>query len=250
MKDVISFDSFLETLPFSFTDPELMRKVFVHRSYLNEKEGAGLKSNERLEFLGDAILSNIISHMLFRKFPDIHEGELTRMRAKLVNGQALALLAKELSLDKYLLLGKGERGSGGVDNPSILAGVFEAFMAAVYFHHGFQKTFEYVESLFSPLLKEALEAPGHFDFKPKLQELSQRLFKEAPAYVLKSEKGPPHKKVFEVEVYVGGKVLGSGSANRKKDAEQAAAGEALKNMTERFIEFFPERMPDGELHGA
>lgn len=250
MKDGHSFEAFFATLPFSFTDPELMRKVFVHRSYLNEKEGAGLKSNERLEFLGDAILSNIISHMLFRKFPDIHEGELTRMRAKLVNGQALAILAKELSLDKYLLLGKGERGGGGVDNPSILAGVFEAFIAAVYFHHGFQKTFEYIESLFSPLLQEALDTPGHFDFKPKLQELSQRIFKEAPVYVLKGEKGPPHKKTFEVEVMVSGRALGTGSANRKKDAEQAAAGEALKNMTERFIEFFPERMPGGELHGA
>lgn len=250
MKDAYSLEGFVGSLPFEFTDGVLMKKVFVHRSFLNEKEGAGLKSNERLEFLGDAILSNIISHMLFKKFPDIHEGELTRMRAKLVNRLSLAGLAKEISLDKYLLLGKGERLSGGSDNPTILAGVFEAFIAAVYFNQGFQKTFDYVERLFTPLLADALEGPGHFDFKPRLQELSQKLFKEAPSYILIGEKGPPHKKIFEVEVRVAGKALGSGCAPRKKDAEQAAAGEALTNLTEHFSEFFPEAIANTELHGA
>lgn len=250
MKEVCALQGFLNTLPFNFTDLALLKKVFVHRSYLNEKEGAGLKSNERLEFLGDAILSNIISHMLFKRFPDIQEGELTRMRAKLVNRQALAGLARETSLDKHLLLGKGERLSGGGENPTILAGVFEAFIAAVYFHHGFQKTFEYIEGLFAPLVGDALDGPGHFDFKPRLQELSQRLFKEPPVYALLSEKGPPHRKIFEVEVTVAGKALGSGTAPRKKDAEQAAAGQAIKNITERFAEFFPGVSPDGSLHGA
>ncbi|HEY4706046.1 MAG TPA: ribonuclease III [Thermodesulfobacteriota bacterium] len=250
MKDAYSLEGFMGSLPFEFTDSALMKKVFVHRSFLNEREGAGLKSNERLEFLGDAILSNIISHMLFRKFPDIHEGELTRMRAKLVNRLSLACLAKEVSLDKYLLLGKGERLSGGTENPTILAGVFEALIAAVYFNQGFQKTFDYVERLFSPLLADAIEGPGHFDFKPRLQELSQKLFKETPSYILIGEKGPPHRKIFEIEVQVAGKTLGSGRAPRKKDAEQAAAGEALENLTERFAEFFPEAATVAELHGA
>ena len=250
MKDEYSLDGFLKTLPFNTTDQALMKKVFVHRSFLNEKEGTGLKSNERLEFLGDAILSNIISHMLFRKFPDIHEGELTRMRAKLVNRLSLAGLAREVQLGKYLLLGKGERLSGGGENPTLLAGVFEAFIAAIYFQQGFHKTFEYIEKLFTPLIEDALDGPGHFDFKPRLQELSQKIFKEAPVYSLLSEKGPPHRKIFEVEVSVTGVVLGSGSAQRKKDAEQAAAGEALRNMTERFAEFFPGHMPENGLHGA
>ena len=250
MKDEYPLQGFMGSLPFVFTDDALMKKVFVHRSFLNEKEGAGLKSNERLEFLGDAILSNIISHMLFRKFPDIHEGELTRMRAKLVNRLSLAGIAREISLDKYLLLGKGERLSGGADNPTILSGVFEAFIAAIYFNQGFQKTFEYIEDLFTPLLADALEGPGHFDYKPRLQELSQKLFKEAPSYILIGEKGPPHRKIFEIEVRVAGKTLGSGCAPRKKDAEQAAAGEALTNLSDRFAEFFPESTIITELHGA
>lgn len=251
MKITRSLELFSSTLPFSFTDKTLLKNVFVHRSYLNEKEGSGLESNERLEFLGDAILSNIISHMLFRQYPNINEGDLTKMRARLVNRQALARCALKLRLDAHLLLGKGEKRAGGDENPTILAGVFEAFVAAVYFHHGFQKTFEYIEEMFIPLLEDTLDEPVHFDYKPRLQELSQKLFKEAPAYKVTREEGPPHKKTFDIEVYVAGKALGKGTASKKKDAEQLAAGEALKNLLERFKEFFPEpESPDTAIHGA
>ncbi len=222
--------------PFTPKDKELLRKVFVHRSFLNEKEGKGLESNERLEFLGDAVLSNIISHMLFKKFPGVDEGELTRLRAKLVNKRTLAALAGGLSLNEFLLLGKGERNAGGRENATILAGVFEALLAAIYLDRGFKKTFAYVESLFSPLLDETLSEPGHFDFKPRLQELSQKVFKEAPVYRLVNEDGPPHRKVFEVEVAINGTVFGSGSATKKKDAEQYAAGEALKKLKDILAE--------------
>ncbi|MCC6502237.1 MAG: ribonuclease III [Deltaproteobacteria bacterium] len=240
MKITQSLDNFTLTLPFSFTDRPLLKKVFVHRSYLNEKEGSGLESNERLEFLGDAVLSAVISHMLYIRYPEINEGILTKMRARLVNRQALASLALKLRLDNHLLLGKGEKRTGGDANPTILAGVFEAFIAAVYFHHGFQKTFEYLEAMFSPLLEATLDEPVHFDYKPRLQELAQKLFKEAPVYALTREEGLPHKKTFDVEVSVNGKALGKGTASKKKDAEQLAAGEALKNLTERYKEFFPD----------
>ncbi len=225
-------EEFNRRLPFALRDKELLQKVFVHRSFLNEKEGSSLESNERLEFLGDAVLSNVISHMLFEKFPEIDEGELTRLRAKLVNKRTLADLAKGLSLNEFLLLGKGERSTGGRENPTILAGAFEALLAAIYIDRGFKKTFTYVKSLFSPLIDDSLSEPGHFDYKPRLQELSQRVFKEAPTYRLVNEDGPPHKKVFEVEVLITGEVLGVGSATKKKDAEQYAAGEALKRLKE------------------
>lgn len=217
-------------LPFTLKDKGLLQKVFVHRSYLNEKDGGSLESNERLEFLGDAVLSNCISHVLFEKFPEIDEGELTRLRAKLVNKRTLAELARGLSINEFLLLGKGERRTGGRENPTILAGAFEALLAAIYIDCGFKKTFEYVESLFSPLIGDTLSEPGHFDYKPRLQELSQRVFKEAPKYRLVNEDGPPHRKIFEVEVVITGEVLGAGSASKKKDAEQYAAGEALKKL--------------------
>jgi len=235
LKITHSLEVFASTLPFSFSDRDLLKKVFVHRSYLNEKEGSGLESNERLEFLGDAILSNIVSHMLFRKHPGINEGDLTKMRARLVNRHALAKLALQLKLDAHLLLGKGEKLTGGHGNPTILAGVFEAFVAAVYFHHGFHKAFE----------------PVHFDYKPRLQEHSQKLFKEAPVYKLICEEGPPHRKTFDIEVFVAGKALGKGTASKKKDAEQLAAGQALTNLLERFAEFFPESAGAGTaIHGA
>lgn len=248
MKITKSLDNFASTLPFTFTDRELLKKVFVHRSYLNEKEGSGLESNERLEFLGDSVLSTVVSHLLYERYPAVNEGALTKMRARLVNRQSLASLALKLRLDGHLLLGKGEKRTGGDANPTILAGVFEAFLAAVYFHHGFQKTFDYIEEMFSPLLASTLDEPVHFDYKPRLQELAQKLFKEAPAYALTREEGPPHKKTFDIEVTVAGKTLGKGTASKKKDAEQLAAEEALRNLTGRFKEFFPD--PAGTIADA
>ncbi len=246
MKKEASLDDFRKSLPFDFKDAGLLQKVFVHRSFLNEKGSAALatqESNERLEFLGDAVLSNVISHLLFEEFPEIDEGELTRLRARLVNRHTLAGLAGELDLGDYMLLGKGERKHGGRQNPMILAGAFEALLAAVYIEHGFKKAASYIQTLFKPLIVESLTEPVHFDCKPRLQELAQRLFREAPAYRLVKEEGPPHRKVFKVEVVITGEVLGVGLAGRKKDAEQTAAGEALKKLEERYMEVYaaPEK---------
>ncbi len=243
MKKHTLLDGFRNSLPISFEDMELLQKVFVHRSFLNEREAAALKlteSNERLEFLGDAVLSNAISHMLYKKFPDIDEGELTKLRAKLVNRHMLARIAKKLCLNDYLLLGKGERNSGGADNPTILAGAFEALIAAVYFEHGFKGVFSYIDTLFSSLIDTAHLDHSHFDYKPRLQELAQKVFKEAPVYRLVKEDGPAHRKRFEVEVMITGEIFGTGSAAKKKDAEQFAAGEALKKLKLKYREHFPE----------
>ncbi len=223
------------SLPHPLKDERLIEKVFVHSSYLNESKDAGLESNERLEFLGDAVLSLAISRTLYEAFPGAQEGELTNMRAKLVNKTALAGLAEGLGLGGYLLLSKGERASGGAENPAILAGVFEALIGAVYLEWGTKKTFAYIKALFKPLMESVESTPGHFDFKPMLQELCQKAFKSTPAYRLVSETGPAHKKMFEVEAVIGGEVFGRGSASRKKDAEQSAAETALKRLRKKGL---------------
>lgn len=243
MKKEIVLEDFKKTLPFSFRDGTLLQRVFVHRSFLNEKGSDRLtspESNERLEFLGDAVLSNVISHLLYRKYPDMDEGELTRLRARLVNRHTLAKVAKEIGLNRFILLGKGERSGGGDENSTILSGAFEALIAAIYIDLGFTEVYSYIEKVFSPLIDSSLIEPGHFDFKPRLQELSQRIFKEAPVYTLLKEDGPPHKKRFEVAVLISGEVLGTGSAMKKKDAEQLAAGEALKRLGAKIKELFPD----------
>ncbi len=225
-------DRFNAELPFPIGDARLLREVFTHRSYLNESGEEGLESNERLEFLGDSVLSTVISSILFKRFAELDEGGLTRLRARLVNKRALAETALKMGMDGFLLLGRGEAASGGAENPTILAGAFEALLAAVYIDSGFKKSFSFIEEIFKDQIDGSLMELVHFDYKPALQELSQSTFKAAPEYRVTGESGPPHKRVFEVEVAVNGEVLGKGTAGRKKDAEQAAAEEALKRLKE------------------
>jgi ribonuclease-3 len=223
-------DEFNKKLPFPIGDEELLKRVFTHRSYLNESGEEGLESNERLEFLGDSVLSTVISRMLFKRFTELDEGGLTRLRARLVNTRALAEAALRMRMNEFLLLGRGEAASGGAENQTILAGTFEALLAAVYIDSGAEESFSFIEGLFKDQLDDSLLELVHFDYKPALQELSQSTFKAAPEYRLTGESGPPHKRVFDVEVAVNGEVLGRGTAGRKKDAEQAAAEEALKRL--------------------
>ena len=152
------------------------------------------------------------------------------MRSRLVNKKALAQIADGLRMQDCLLLGKGEEKSGGASNPTILSCAIEALIGAVYLDAGFKKTFAFIEDLFAPLLSEAGSVPGHFDYKPRLQELAQKAFKASPCYRLTGESGPQHRKVFEVEVEVKGHVLGKGAATSKKEAEQVAAREALERL--------------------
>ncbi|OGQ57979.1 MAG: ribonuclease III [Deltaproteobacteria bacterium RIFCSPLOWO2_02_FULL_53_8] len=224
-------EGFKRALGVDFEDKGLLELVFIHKSYLNEKGGAAYgESNERLEFLGDAVLSCVISRMLYEKFPLVEEGELTRMRARLVNKRALAQIGVQLDMGRHLRMGKGEKAAGGASNPTVLAGAFEALLGALYMEAGLSTVSVYIERLFAPLLDDALSTPGHFDFKPRLQELVQRNYKEGPVYRLVGESGLAHRKTFNIEVVVNGHVMGAGSAATKKEAEQAAAAEALKRL--------------------
>ncbi len=224
------------TLPFK--DFELLREVFTHSSLLNEAKGdfgaegswSAPRSNERLEFLGDSVLGAVVSHILFLRYPDMQEGGLTRLRARLVNRRVLSGLAVELRLDEHLLMGRGMAGSGGAANERILAGLFEAYLGARYIEGGFIDLLEYVERLFAALIEDAVNEPEYFDYKPALQEFVQRVFGSTPVYFVAGQSGSPHERTYEVEVSVNGRVCGRGSGRSKKAAEQAAAGKALEEL--------------------
>ncbi len=234
MKRDKAMEVFKGRFNFSFKDAALLESVFVHSSFVNEK-GSG-ESNERLEFLGDAVLSAVISGILYDMYPGFQEGELTSIRSRLVNRSVLANLAKELGMGELMLLGKGEKKSKGAENPAILSDTLEALIAAVYLDNGFRAAEAMVKRLFLPLLKDAVQGEKYFDYKPKLQELTQRHFKAAPVYRVVSEEGPSHKRKFSVEAIVNGEVMGKGSGARKKDAEQSSAKEALKKLSKRGFE--------------
>ncbi|MFQ5353517.1 MAG: ribonuclease III [Thermodesulfobacteriota bacterium] len=230
---------FNETLSPPFKDFGLFKEVFTHSSFLNEaaadmgtgSAGKAARSNERLEFLGDSVLGAAISHILFTRYPEMQEGELTRLRARLVNRRVLCRLAEELRLGEHLLMGRGMAASGGAGNERILAGLFEAYLGARYIEEGFNPALlGRVERLFSGLIEEAVTEPGYFDYKPALQELAQRLFVSTPVYSVTGTSGSPHERIYEVEVSIGGRVRGKGAGRSKKKAEQAAAGMALEEM--------------------
>ena len=203
-----------------FVRPELLAVAITHRS-----TGEGTH-NETLEFLGDAVLSLAVSDLLMRGFPDAREGDLSKMRASLVNAEQLAQKARRLDLGRWLRLGKGEERSGGREKEKILAAAYEALLGAVYLDAGYEAARRVVEAQFDDLQREP-EAPGYRDYKTRLQELTQRLYREMPVYTLTAEHGPDHEKEFAVELAVGGRVLGRGVGRSKKLAEQAAAMEAL-----------------------
>ena len=212
----------LETaLGHRFVRPDHLEVAITHRSL-----GEGTQ-NETLEFLGDAVLSLAISDLLMREFPGAREGDLSKMRASLVNAEALAAKARRVDLGRWLRLGKGEERSGGRDKEKILAAGYEALLGAVYLDAGYEAARQVVEAHFTGDLQRHLDAPGHRDYKTRLQELTQRLYRETPVYTLAGEHGPDHEKEFVVELAIGGRVLGRGAGRSKKLAEQAAAMEAL-----------------------
>ncbi len=217
-----------ERLLVEFKDRALLERVFIHSSYANERKEEGLESNERLEFLGDAILSAIISDMLYRAFPQLDEGRLTHIRARVVNRKVLSELSEGLGLGKLLLLGRGEEKAGGRKNPAILADTLEALIAGIYIDRGYRTVYRTIKRLFSPLIDMYSERELYFDFKPILQEIAQKHFKEAPTYRVVKEEGPSHRKVFSVEVLLKGRVLGRARAGKKKTAEQLSARSAIE----------------------
>jgi ribonuclease-3 len=200
----------------------------AHRSWCAETPGTS--SNERLEFLGDAVLGLVVTDYLFRTYPGLPEGELAKVRASVVNSAALAEVAAALDLGDALLLGKGEDSSGGREKPSILADAMEAIIGAVYIDRGWGAADRLVMRLLGERIEEAAAGPGGQDYKTRLQELCARGFDDVPRYVVTDE-GPDHAKRFEAVVLVGGAVVGEGGGRSKKQAEQAAARVAWQRLS-------------------
>ena len=210
-----------------FARPEHLVVALTHCSF-----GEG-RDNETLEFLGDAVLALAMSDLLMSRFPDAREGELSKIRASLVNAEVLGRKARQLDLGRWLHLGKGEDRSGGREKVSILAAAYEALLGAVYLDAGYERARAVVQAHFAADVEEHLTV-GLRDYKTQLQELTQRLFRETPAYTLVEESGPDHEKRFVSEIAIGGRTRGRGVGRSKKTAEQAAAMEALATLAREW----------------
>ena len=221
-------EAFEKNLRYTFKNKNLLENALTHSSYANEIRN-GIASNERLEFLGDSVLSIVVSKYLFEKFSHLPEGELTKLRASLVCEKSLCGFARELDLGKYLKLGKGEEKGGGRERDSILADAFEAVLAAMFLDGGMEIAKKHVMRFVIPELSHS-EDEVFKDYKTALQEIIQRNPEESVAYFLTGESGPDHDKLFEVEVRLNSNVIGTGKGKSKKRAEQMAAKQALELM--------------------
>jgi len=225
-------ETLCKALGYRFEQPKLLYQAFRHSSYVNERANSDLEDNERLEFLGDAVLELAISHILMELFQRAEEGELSKFRAILVGETGLYQVAQRLGLGDYLLLGRGEEQSHGREKPSILADTTEALMGALYLDAGFPKTMEIIRRLFSPFLEKVGSREMVQDFKSLLQEYTQQAFKALPKYSMVEEAGPDHDKTFRVSLTLNGRVLAQGEGRSKKEAEQMAAKEAFSCLKE------------------
>ena len=229
MKDI---SKLCEKLDYVFKQPDLLTEAFQHSSYVNESRDPGLRDNERLEFLGDAVLDLAISHILMDIFEDSKEGDLSKYRATVVNEKFLYRIANDLNLGDYLLLGRGEELTNGREKPSILANTMESLIGALYLDAGFVKTKEVIHRLFLPLIKGIKSGNMNSDYKSMLQECTQEIFRSLPEYLLLEESGLDHDKTFRVALLLNGKTISKGKGKSKKEAEQNAAREALFCLTE------------------
>jgi ribonuclease-3 len=214
---------------YHFKNQALLREAITHSSYANEHKAQHIKYNERLEFLGDAVLSIVVSDYIFKHCPELPEGELTKLRASLVCERTLFEFAKKIDLGSYLILSKGERHNGGAERPSILSDAFEALIAAIYIDGGIEPAAKHILNFVIPAIKNSKKKRVK-DYKTTLQEIVQKNPGERLEYVLTGESGPDHNKHFTVEVHLNSNVIGKGGGRSKKEAEQQAAREALELM--------------------
>jgi ribonuclease-3 len=228
---VADLNSLQKILGVKFRDISLLEKSLVHRSYLNENQGIESDSNERLEYLGDAVLGFVVAEKLYKDFPDYDEGRMTRLRSVLVRRETLARISRSIRLGDYLFLGKGEDTSGGRNKSANLACALEAVIAAVYLDQGIIKTRKMIFRLLEEEWQKAIKKPATIDYKSKLQELIQSREQRIPSYQVTGTSGPDHIKTFDVEVRLGNEVLGSGSGKSKKEAETEAARIALEKLS-------------------
>ncbi|TWT04656.1 ribonuclease III [Planomicrobium sp. CPCC 101079] len=226
-----AFGQLQQELNIAFKQPALLYQAFTHSSYVNEHRRRHYTDNERLEFLGDAVLELSVSHYLYMKYPEMSEGELTKLRAAIVCEPSLVIFANELNFGKYILLGKGEELTGGRTRPALLADVFESFIGALYLDQGLDSVVAFLEVVLFP--KVEIGAFSHvMDYKSQLQELVQQKNNGALTYEIIDEKGPAHSRVFVTRVSLADKELGIGNGRSKKEAEQQAAQLAIRKLQE------------------
>jgi len=224
----MNFSKFEEKIGVNFKDKNLLRQAFIHRSYLNENPSLGLEQNERLEFLGDAVLEMAITEYLYKKYPKKTEGEMTALRAALVNAVTLSEAANNLNIGDLMLLSKGEAKSLGKARQYILANAFEALIGAIYLNGGYEETFDFLEKNLFGKIEEVIEKKLWIDAKSLFQEKAQELESVTPAYKVLAESGPDHEKVFTMGVFLGDELIAEGNGASKQEAEQDAARKALK----------------------
>jgi len=223
-----------QVLGVSFNDPSLLRQALIHGSFSNENPAVAPVPNERLEFLGDAILDLVVATRLYLDYPHFSEGEMTKLRAVLVRGDTLARIARGIGLGNYLYLGKGEDATDGRNKAANLAGALEAVIGAVYLDQGLEMVTDFIQRLFDAELVKAASKRSDANYKSELQELLQAREQRAPSYHIIETSGPDHDKRFTVEVRLGDTVLGKGSGKNKKAAETAAAETVLKHFLDDF----------------
>jgi len=226
-----NIEMFYERLNYAFRTPDILMQAFRHSSYVNEIRNPEIRDNERLEFLGDAVLDLAISHILMDVFKEAREGDLSKYRALVVNESSLCMIARELGAGDFLLLGKGEELTNGRNKPSILANTMEAILGAIYLDTGYQEAKYVIQRLFLPVIRQIETNEIKHDFKSLLQEYSQENFKSLPEYILLEENGLAHDKTFKVSLVLNGKTIAEGQGKSKKEAEQKAAREAFNCLS-------------------
>jgi ribonuclease-3 len=230
-------DSFQKILGYSFRKPDLLREALTHKSYLNEMRASEkdrpAQDNERLEFLGDAVLDLAVSESLIALYPLSAEGDLSKMKARIVSEVTLARVAKRLGVGEYLLLGRGEERTRGREKPSLLGDALEAVIAAVYLDGGYEAARTMLLKIFEDEIHRLDQHRDELDYKTELQESCQREFDVLPTYRVLSESGPDHQKIFEVKLTIKEELFGIGRGRSKKEAEQQAAKQALENLSKR-----------------
>lgn len=216
------------TIEIKFKDLSLLQRVFIHRSYLNEHLNQPLENNERLEFLGDAVLELIVTEYLYLTYPN-PEGELTNWRSAIVKGETLAIVAKELDLGDYLMVSRGEERNGGKARNLLLANCFEALIGCIYLDQGYEAARKFLHDFLIPRLEGIIKEGTYLDSKSRLQELVQEKSGVTPVYKVLDESGPDHDKHFLIGVYVDDKIIGQGEGASKRKGEQEAATDGLQN---------------------
>lgn len=218
-----------EKIGVKFNNQKLLIQAFTHRSFLNENKDKGLKHNERLEFLGDAVLELVTTDYLFRTFPDRHEGDLTSFRAALVNTQSISEVATRLGFDEFLRLSKGESKDKGRARSYILANTFESVIGAIYIDQGYDPAAKFISETLIPSIDQIIKEGTWIDAKSKLQEVVQEKHSITPSYKTVKEEGPDHDKIFTVALYYGEKEINTGIGKTKQEAEQDVARKILKD---------------------